>query len=210
MKYMMGVSGLIWTGFVLVHMVGNFLLFAGADAYNSYSHFLTSGKMVYLIEGLLIFSLLSHVLMGVRLTLKNKASRPQRYAVEAECQKGASWASKTMVIHGPILLLFIVSHLRTFKFGTNYTTNVGGVEMRDIYKLVIEVFNQPLYVAGYLFCLILLGVHLSHGVSSVFQSFGFNHRAYEEKIKTLGLTYAVVVLLGFVSQPVYVFLFQNN
>lgn len=209
MKYMMGLSGLIWTGFVLVHMLGNFLLFVGADAYNSYSHFLTNGTMVYLIEGLLVFSLLSHVIMGIRLTMKNKASRPQGYAVHADRSKGASWASKTMVIHGPIILLFIISHLLTFKFGTHYTTNVGGVEMRDIYRLVIEIFNQPAYVVGYLFCLVLLGFHLSHGVSSVFQSFGLNHRAYETKIKRLGLSYAVIVLLGFVSQPLYVLLFSK-
>lgn len=209
MKYMMGLSGLIWTGFVLVHMLGNFLLFVGADAYNSYSHFLTSGKMIYLIEGLLIFSLLSHVIMGIRLTIKNKNSRPKAYAVAAKGEKKTSWAAKTMVVQGPILLFFIIYHLITFKFGPNYTTIVGGIEMRDIYKLVLEVFAEPLYVVGYLVCLILLGLHLSHGVASVFQSFGLNHRAYENKIKVAGVSYAVIVLLGFISQPIYVYLFSK-
>jgi succinate dehydrogenase / fumarate reductase cytochrome b subunit len=208
MKYMMGLSGLIWTGFVLVHMLGNFLLFMGADAYNTYSHFLTNGKIVYVIEALLIFALASHVLMGIRLTLKNKSSRPQAYAVSAEGEKNASWASKTMVIHGPILLLFIIYHLITFKFGPVYMTTVNGVEMRDIYKLVVEIFTEPIYVVGYLVCLILLGLHLSHGVASVFQSFGLNHRAYEERIKFVGMSYAIIVLLGFISQPVYVYLMR--
>lgn len=208
MKYMMGLSGLIWTGFVLVHMLGNFLLFVGADAYNSYSHFLTSGKMVYIIEALLIFSLLSHVIMGIRLTLKNKNSRPQAYAASAQGEKKTGWAAKTMIIHGPILLFFIINHLFTFKFGPHYTTTVGGVEMRDIYKLVLEVFAAPGFVAWYLVSLVLLGFHLSHGVSSVFQSFGLNHRAYEGKIKLAGMSYSVIVLLGFISQPIYVYMMK--
>jgi succinate dehydrogenase / fumarate reductase cytochrome b subunit len=209
MKYMMGFSGLVWTGFVLVHMLGNFLLFAGSDAYNSYSHFLTSGKLVYFIEALLIFSLLSHVIMGIRLTIKNKKSRPQVYAVAVQGEKKTSWAAKTMVIHGPILLLFIIYHLITFKYGPNYITNVNGIEMRDIYKLVVEVFSEPVYVIGYLICLVLLGFHLSHGVSSVFQSFGLNNRVIESKAKIIGLSYAVIVLLGFISQPIYVYLFSK-
>jgi succinate dehydrogenase / fumarate reductase cytochrome b subunit len=81
--------------------------------------------------------------------------------------------------------------------------------MRDIYKLVTEVFADPIYLVGYLICLVLLGFHLSHGVSSIFQSFGLNHRAYENKIKTVGLSYSIIVLLGFISQPIYVYIMNK-
>lgn len=209
MKYLMGLSGLIWTGFVLVHMLGNVLLFVGADAYNSYSHLLTSGKLIYLIEGLLIASIVSHVALGIRLTIKNKQARPQGYAVAAVKDKSSTLASRTMIIHGPILLFFIIYHLITFKYGPYYETKVDGVVMRDIYKLVVEVFSEPAYVIGYLICMVLLGMHLSHGVSSVFQSIGFNHRAYENKIKCFGYAYSFVVMGGFLSQPIFVYLFAR-
>ncbi len=209
MKYMMGISGLIWSGFVLVHMLGNVLLFVGSDAYNSYSHMLTSGKMVYLIEAILIWSLVTHMVMGIKLSIKNKSARPLAYAVSPVKEKSATIASRTMIIHGPLLLFFIIYHLITFKFGSYYETTVDGVVMRDIFKLVVEVFSEPMYVLGYVICMILLGTHLSHGVSSAFQSFGLNHRAYENKIKCAGYLYATLVMGGFIAQPLYVFFFNR-
>ena len=81
----------------------------------------------------------------------------------------------------------------------------AGEEMRDLHRLVMEVFQDPLYVAGYVICLILLGIHLSHGFSSVFQSFGWNHPKYTPLIKKAGWAYAVIVAAGFISQPLYLF-----
>jgi succinate dehydrogenase / fumarate reductase cytochrome b subunit len=205
MKFIMGVSGLIWVGFVMAHMLGNLLLFAGADAYNSYSHALISGNIIYVAEGALIFSLLSHVLMGFRLTLKNKMAKGSRYHVQAAGEKKVSVASRTMILHGTVILFFVVYHLITFKFGTFYSVNVHGTEMRDIFRLVKEVFSNPGYVVGYVFCVLLLTAHLSHGVASLFQSFGINNRAHDKKIKLAGLVYAFIVGGGFLIQPIYVY-----
>jgi len=205
MKFIMGASGLIWVGFVMAHMLGNLLLFVGAEAYNSYSHALTSGNIIYLAEGALLFSLCSHVLMGLRLTIKNKIAKGSRYHVQATGEKKTTWASRTMILHGTIILFFIVYHLITFKFGTYYTVNVHGTEMRDIYRLVVEVFSQPGFVVGYSICVLLLTAHLSHGVISLFQSFGIKNRAHDKKIKLLGLIYAFIVGGGFLAQPIYVY-----
>jgi succinate dehydrogenase / fumarate reductase cytochrome b subunit len=205
MKYLMGLSGLIWVGFVMAHMLGNLLLFIGPDAYNEYSHLLTSGKLIYVAEGALIFSLLTHVVMGIRLTIKNKVAKGSRYHVQAAGEKKVSWSSRTMIFHGAIILFFVVYHLITFKFGPYYETTYNGVVMRDIHRLVVEVFSDPMYVLGYIFCLLILTAHLSHGVGSLVQSFGLNSRAHEKTVKRLSLAYALVVGGGFILQPIYVY-----
>lgn len=208
-KYLMGLSGLIWVGFVFAHMLGNLLIFVSPQAYNSYGHALTSGKIIYVVEALLIFSLLSHVFMGIHLAIKNKLARPRAYADGGSREKGASFASRTMALHGTIILIFIISHLFTFKFGAEYQTTVDGVAIRDLHALLLEVFKQPFYLGWYFVSLILLGFHLSHGVGSVFQSFGLLHPAYQPLIKKISCLYAVVVTAGFLSQPIYVFFFAN-
>ncbi|MCX7977729.1 MAG: succinate dehydrogenase cytochrome b subunit [Bdellovibrionaceae bacterium] len=205
-KYLMGVSGLIWLGFIFVHMAGNLLIFAGPEVYNSYGHAITSNKiLLYGAEIILISALLMHIGLGVLLTRQNFKAKASQYSVSGSREKGASFASKTMALHGTVILIFIVSHLITFKFGPYYETTVDGVVMRDLHRLMVEVFSQPVYIAWYIVALVLLGIHVSHGVGSVFQSFGLLHPSYLAKIEKIRIGYAVVVTLGFLSQPVYFF-----
>lgn len=206
-KYLMGFSALVWSGFVMGHMAGNLLIFVGPDAFNSYGHAITSGGALYVIEALLLATLCLHVFLAINLTLQNRKARPKSYAQSATREKGASLASRTMAVHGSVILVFIILHLITFKYGTFYTTQVNGVEMRDLHRLMVEVFAQPGYVVWYLVALVLLGFHLRHGVSSIFQSFGLLHAAYQRPIKILGIIYGVIVTAGFISQPVYVYFF---
>lgn len=212
-KYLMGISALVWTGFVAGHMAGNMLIFLGPDAYNSYGHAITSGSLIYVIEAILLLALTTHVFLATSLTLQNRRARPGSYAMSAPTQKRSTLASRTMAVHGSIILVFIILHLATFKYGPNvsegYTTTVNGVPMRDLARLMFEVFAQPGYVAWYIVALILLGFHLRHGVSSMFQSFGLLHPTYQKPIKALGIIYGAVVALGFISQPVYIFFFRN-
>ena len=105
------------------------------------------------------------------------------------------------------LLAFIILHLITFKYGSHYEATVNGVVVRDLHKLIIEVFNKPEYVTGYMVALVLMMFHLSHGASSVFQSFGILERKMQAGIKKAAWVYAAVVAGGFLSQPIYVFLF---
>ena len=204
-KLLMGLTGLVWAGFVLGHMLGNLLLFVGADAYNYYGHLLTSGNMIYLIEAVLIAALLTHVVCAVKLTLENRKARgPHRYAVAATGEKRVSLASRTMAIQGSLILFFIVTHLIGFKFGEVYTTEVDGVPMRDLYRLVVEVFSQPLAVAWYVLALVLLGFHLSHGFGSIFQSLGIKNDRNALFFNKLSWAYALLVTVGFLSQPLYV------
>lgn len=204
-KYLMGISGLVWAGFIFGHMAGNMLILVSPDAYNSYGHAIVSNKLLlYGTEAALLGALFTHVFCAISLTLANRKSRGQRYAMTPNGNKGPSAGSTWMAVQGSIILVFIILHLATFKYGTVYETTVDGVVMRDLARLITEVFHQPGYVVWYLVALVLLGVHLRHGVRSIFQSFGLLHPAYETRIKNIGIGYAIVVAGGFISQPLFV------
>lgn len=204
-KYLMGLAGAIWAGFVLVHMAGNLLIFAGSDVYNAYSHAITSGSIIYPAEALLVLALVTHIGLAISLTMKNRGARPQKYAVKSKRDKKARFASTTMGIQGSIVLVFIILHLATFKYGTHYEATVHGTQMRDLYKLVIEIFKQPGYVLWYFVALVLLAFHLSHGVGSVFQSFGWLNSRHQPKLRKFSAAYAIIVAVGFIAPPLYVF-----
>ncbi|WP_413292097.1 succinate dehydrogenase cytochrome b subunit [Bdellovibrio sp. HCB185ZH] len=205
-KYLMGITGLIWAGFVLAHMAGNMLIFVSHDAYNAYGHALTSGKIIYVAELVLVLALITHVYMAISLTKNNREAKGQKYAVSAKGAKRVTLASRTMAIQGSLILVFVILHLITFKYGQHYETNVNGVPMRDLAKLMEEVFQQPGYVVWYLVALIILGFHLKHGVGSTFQSLGLMEGTYRNVWTKLSIGYGIIVALGFISQPLYLFL----
>lgn len=204
-KTLMGLTGLAWSGFVMTHMLANLLIIFSPEAYNKYSHALITNPFIYLAEAGLVLTLLAHAFTGMKLAAENKSARPEGYAVKPSGEKAASVASSTMIYTGSLLLAFVVYHLITFKFGPYYTVTYDGVEMRDLYRLVIEVFQSPLYVFGYVICMFLVGLHLSHGFQSSFQSLGFRHPKYTPAIKVFGTIYSVIVAAGFIVQPLYVF-----
>jgi succinate dehydrogenase / fumarate reductase cytochrome b subunit len=209
-KYLMGITGLVWMGFVFGHMAGNMLIFVSPDLYNAYGHAIVSNKiLLYGTELAIGGAILIHVACAISLTIQNRAARKSRYVATPNGEKGASLASKTMAIQGSAILAFVILHLITFKYGKYYETTVNGVVMRDLHKLVVEVFQNPIYVGWYVVCLLLLMFHLSHGAQSVFQSFGTLQRKMQNGIKKGAWLYAVVVAGGFLAQPIYVFLFHR-
>lgn len=210
-KYIMGISGLVWMGFILGHMAGNLLIFVSPDLYNSYGHAIISNKiLIYGTEIVLIIALITHVFTAVTLTIQNRRSRNIQYAMTPNGEKGGSKASRTMALQGSIILAFIILHLISFKYGTHYDTVVNGVTMRDLHRLVIEIFQQPIYFAWYCVALIIMMFHLSHGAHSIFQSFGILERKMQKNLKSLAWLYAVVVVAGFIAQPVYVFFIYSK
>lgn len=210
-KYIMAVSGFVWAGFIFGHMAGNLLIFVSPEAYNAYGHAIVSNKiLLYGTEIALVGALIVHVAMAILITKENRSARPQRYAMTPNGSKGVSLASKTMGIQGSVVLAFIILHLNTFKFGDYYETTVNGVVMRDLHRLMVEVFQQPGYLAWYFVSLVLLGFHLSHGIGSIFQSLGIKNERMAPLIKKISLIYAIVVAGGFLSQPLYVFLMAGR
>ncbi len=206
-KKLMALTGLVWSGFVFGHMAGNLLMFVGPDAYNAYGHAIVSNPAIYAIEAVLVSMLMLHVLYALVLTIRNRMARPQRYARQATGPKATSPASKSMIYHGTVLLVFIVLHLITFKYGPYYETVVDGVKMRDLFRLIVEKFQSPIYVGWYVAALGLLGFHLSHGFASTLQSLGLNNSRFAPMVEKLGFGYAFLVCVGFISQPIFVFFF---
>lgn len=208
-KLLMAITGLAMVIFLIEHLAGNLLLFSSDPApFNEYSHFLLSfGWLLIVAELILIAILLFHMISAIQITLGKKKARPEDYVKKGNAG-GASKktvASSTMIWTGVIIFVFLIIHLKTFKFGPHYTTTVDGVVMRDLYTLVWEVFQKPLYVIWYVAALILLGFHLRHGFWSAFQSLGVHHPRYTPLIYGVGIFVAVILAVGFIGIPIYIF-----
>ncbi len=204
-KQIMGVTGLLLCGFVLTHLLGNLTLLIGSDAFNKYSHALTSNPLIYVAEVGLLALFLSHIVMAIKLTIENKKARPIAYHTYTKSGRGGDFASKSMAISGLITLIFLIIHITGLKFGTHYDTTVGGIEMRDIYKTTVEYFADPIHVVIYLVAVITLGVHVSHGFWSAFQSLGLNHPKYMSKIELASKLFGVVIAVGFSALAIFCF-----
>ncbi len=203
-KLVMGVTGLLLIGFLVMHMAGNLLVFAGAEAYNDYSHKLVTNPLIYAAEIGLLVLFVGHFVSGIRVWARNRAARPVGYTVQhrAGHTSHKSLASTTMIVTGVVLLTFVPLHLWTFKFGAHYPS-AGDAAVRDIYRLVIEDFQNPLIVAWYVLAMGVVGFHLWHGFGSGFESLGVSYR---RGLRVFGQALAIVVAGGFVLVPIMVLL----
>lgn len=210
-KQLMAITGLLLSLFTLTHMAGNLLLLCGPETYNKYAHALTSNPAIYVAEAGLVFLFLVHLVCAIAVTNENRQARPQRYFVQPAGDKGGvSAAAKTMILTGLVLLVFTILHLITFKYGPSgppdYEVTYDGVTMRDLYKLVAESFQNPGYVIWYLFSMAVLGLHLSHGISSTFQSLGINHPGFNKCLRCAGPALAWIIAIGFSVAPIVLYL----
>jgi len=203
-KQFMGISGLLLCGFVIAHLLGNLTLFIGPDAFNKYGYTLTSNPLIYAAEAGLMAIFLVHLVLAVQLVIENRRARPIPYAYSRKHSgRGATLASSTMPITGALTLIFLVLHIRGLKFGTHYETEVNGIVMRDLYKTTIEYFQDPLHVLFYVVAVCSLGLHVSHGFWSAFQSLGLNHPKYMPKIKCAAWAFGIVTAVGFSSLAIF-------
>jgi succinate dehydrogenase / fumarate reductase cytochrome b subunit len=203
-KQLIATSGLLLCGFLVAHLLGNFTLFIGPDAFNLYAHKLMSlGALIYLAEAGLAAIFLLHFGLAVKLTMENKAARGQKYYLKTRTGRGETILSATMPYTGLVLLVFLILHLIQFKFGPMYYTQVDGVTMRDLYRTVVEYFQSPLNTAWYVLAMVAAAMHTAHGFQSAFQTFGWNHPAWMPKVRTLGILYAVLVAGGFAAISIF-------
>ena len=205
-KQLMALTGLALCGFLVVHLVGNLLILVGARAFNSYAHLLTSNSFIYVAEAGLLAIFLLHILLAIVMTVQNiRARGEQGYYKKVRTGRGATIASSTMPYTGLVILIFLIFHIWHIKFGPHYPVYYQGVEMRDLYRLLLEYFRSPYATIWYVVAQVCLGIHLSHGFSSSFQSLGFNHPRYSSWIKKIGLVYALAMALGFSLLAIYLF-----
>jgi succinate dehydrogenase / fumarate reductase cytochrome b subunit len=209
-KQLVALSGLALCGFVISHAAGNLLIIFSADAYNKYSHALVSNPLIYFAEAILAGMFVLHLSLALYLTVKNRCARPTRYAVKASNAKAGEVIAPHMWKQGIIIFGFLIYHLVTFKFGTYYSTTIEGVTMRDMYKLVVECFQSPLYTGFYVFVMVVLGFHLAHGFHSSLQTLGFNHPKHSVKVKILSRLFGVFIAVTFAIQPLYVIFFTKG
>jgi succinate dehydrogenase / fumarate reductase cytochrome b subunit len=206
-KLLIALTGLALVGFLVFHLAGNLLLFFGPVAYNEHAHALISNPLVIPAEIGLIALFLLHAGKAVLNFIGNQSARPRGYEqkVWAGGPSRKSWASTTMIASGLVLFLFVPFHLVTFKYGPYYDSPEAGV--RDLYRLLVEVFQSPGYVAFYVVAMTIVGLHLRHGVSSSLQSLGLIPAAWTRAFLILGFVTALLVGAGFVLIPVYVYFF---
>jgi len=195
-KQLMGLTGLLWCGFLVGHLSGNFALLASAEAFNKYAHFLTSlGGLLYIMEAGLVITFLSHAFLGIRVSMQNKKARETNY-IKGSDKGGSHMAARLMALSGAVTLIFVVLHLIQFKFGKVYM--VPGTEIRDLYKTVMELYANPFFTLWYVIAMVLLGIHLTHALHSSLQSLGLNHPKYTPAILGISKFFGSVVAGGFI------------
>lgn len=198
-KAVMAVSGVILFGFVVGHLLGNLQIYKGPEKINQYARFLRS--MPLLLWGVritLLVMVVLHIWSSVQLAVRKSKARPVGY--QRRQAISSTYASRTMYWSGPILLAFIVYHLLEFTFG------VGGTPYREgnVYANVIAGFQVPAVSGFYILAMVLLGMHLSHGLWSMCQSLGIAHPRYTPVIRKLAKTAAWLIALGNISIPIAV------
>ncbi len=205
-KQIMGITGLLLCGFLVSHVITNSLIYVDARLFNIAAHALISNPLIYLAEAILATIFLTHIVLATKLTIENYKARPQKYYMKKRTGRGATFASNTMPYTGLIILIFLILHLINFKFGPVYEVTYDGVTMRDLARLEMEYFASPLSVSWYVFAVAALGIHVSHGFWSAFQSLGFNHPKYNGAIKIIAKVYGVAMFVGYAALPIFCYL----
>ena len=214
-KYVMAVTGCCLFLFVLGHLAGNLQFFLGREAINRYGHFLQSNpELIWPARLTLLLMVTLHIWSAITLSLENKAARPVDYAVYRPI--GSTWASRTMLLGGIMVFAFITYHLLHYTAEVQFLNLAhqdfaalmeklpGQVpaERHDIFKMMVVGFSKPLVSGFYLLGLALLCLHLSHGISSMFQSLGWKNEAYRPLLDRAAQVLAVLIFLGYASIPI--------
>jgi len=207
-KFLIALTGLTLFLYLVVHLAGNTLLFFGPETFNGYAHVLISNPLVIPAEIGLAAIFVLHVYKTVVMWWRNRSARPAAYVRKrwAGGPSRKSVASTTMIYSGALTAVFVVLHVRSFKYGTYYQVQAAeGEPVRDLYRLVVEFFQSPANVVFYEVCLILLGLHLWHGFSSAFESLGADEPRFTPRVILLGKVLAILIAGGFVAIPLWVY-----
>jgi succinate dehydrogenase cytochrome b subunit len=174
--------------------------------FNEYSHALLSNPLVPVIEIGLVIIFAIHIYKTVRMYLGNQQARPVSYTKKryAGPPSRKTLASSTMIASGLWLLLFVVIHVRQFKYGAEYMSNGA----RDLYRLEMENFANPLLVGFYVLSMVIVGSHLWHGIASAFQSLGADHPKWTPRLLAAAKTIAAAIAAGFVLIAVWAYVRQ--
>jgi len=204
-KTLMALSGLVLSGFTAGHLAGNLNIYLGPDAINNYAKGLHANPpLIWTVRMVLLACITLHFFTAIKLTRENKAARPIAYAKKTPIE--STLASRTMALTGLMLFTFIVYHIAHY---TLHTASYTGPHMTatgdpDVYAMVIAGFSNPIISLFYIVSNALLGLHMSHGVSSALQSLGLRDEKYACSIKCASQCFGWAIALGNISIPVAV------
>ena len=206
-KYVMAITGIVWMGYVLAHMIGNLKLYQGAEYINEYAQFLredllapiiAEGATLWLLRGVLIVALVLHVVAAYQLTVMNKRARPESYRSRQDFV-AADFAGRTMRWTGVIVLLFLLFHVADITLAWA-NPDPGGT----VFERTVASFQNPASASFYLLANVALGMHLYHGAWSLFQSMGWNNPRFNHWRRGFAIAFAVIVVIPNLSFPIAV------
>jgi succinate dehydrogenase / fumarate reductase, cytochrome b subunit len=202
-KLLIGATGLGLFLYLIIHIVGNLVVFFGPAAFNKYAYTLEGNPLLPIVEIGLLLVFLIHIYKTVRMFLGNQTARPVRYAKKkyAGPPSRKTFASSTMIVSGLWLLVFLIIHVKAFRYGVEHEWPAGG---RDLYRLEMEAFTNPLMVGFYVLSMIVVGSHLWHGIASSLQSLGLDHPRWTPRVVVAGKVFAVAIAGGFIVIALWV------
>ena len=211
----MAVSGFVMFLFVIGHLAGNLQIFMGPEAINRYGHFLQSNpELIWPARLFLLLMLVLHIWAAIKLSAENKAARPVGYAQWKPV--ASTYASRTMLMSGLIIFVFIIYHLLHFTLQNQAVNFISDPQLanfkhledpakrHDIFSMMVAGFSN-IWVSGfYILGMVLLCLHLSHGVSAMFQSIGWKNQAYGPILDKGAQILAGLIFIGYISIPIAV------
>jgi succinate dehydrogenase / fumarate reductase, cytochrome b subunit len=202
-KIVMAVTGVILFAFVIGHLLGNLQVYEGPAKLNAYGAFLHSiGEFLWPVRIILLIAVALHIIATVQLALRKKRARPIGYSRKQAI--ASSYASRTMYWSGPIVLAFIIFHLLHLTAG--YIHPGAAYLEGDVYHNVVAGFQVWWVSLSYIIAICLLGLHLRHGLWSMFQSVGIHQPQHTARLQKAAMVIAVLIVLGYISIPISVLL----
>lgn len=207
-KIVVAVTGLVLVGFVTGHMLGHLQMFIGQDAYNQYAQNLQNlGGLLWLVRIFLIVCAALHIIATIQLTNKNKEAKSIGY--NKTQYQNSTFSSRFMIYAGLAILFFVIYHLLHFTLGVVHADLYGQLDSagrHDVYGMMVGGFKNPLIVTVYSLAVIFLGLHLNHGIKSMFQTLGLNSDSRREKFEKLSMVASVFITIGYIVVPVAILL----
>jgi succinate dehydrogenase cytochrome b subunit len=209
-KVVIGLTGFALFLYLLIHIAGNLIIFLGPAAFNRYAYVMEYGNpLLPAIELGLLAIVVIHIYKTVRMFLGNQEKRPARYEMKRRAGRPSrkSFASSTMILSGLLLLVFMLIHVKAFRFSPEYEWPAGG---RDLYRQELEALSNPLVVGFYLLAMAAVGSHLWHGISSSLQSLGFDHPVWTPRVLGAAKIIAFLIAGSFMVIAVWAYLQQGG
>lgn len=209
---MAGLSGFFLVLFLLGHLLGNLQLFIpgedGQKQFNEYALFMTTNPAVKILSVLTYSSIILHTVLTLFLAFQSSNARDIKY-LQSSGNANSTWGSKNMAVLGTLILVFIVIHMKSFWYEMHF--GVIGLDPwgnKDLHTVTVTAFNELWYVLFYVLSMVVLAIHLKHGVESVFQTLGIKTRRYVSLIHKAAYGFALIVPAAFASIPIYLYVTQ--